>query len=168
VGVGFLPVSGAAAGLGTVATGAAVSVLAACAAVVQPKAGRALDDGRLSTRAGLTAGLLTTAAGLACAMLPGLAGILLAAALIGLGTGLITPLGFAALAASTPTERLGQTMGSAELGRELGDAGGPLLVAAVASLATLTHGYAALALLIAVGPVLALLKSARNTAERTA
>nr|WP_250566822.1 MFS transporter [Streptomyces sp. Tu102] len=168
VGVGFLPVSGAAAGLGTVATGAAVSVLAAGAAVVQPKAGRALDDGRLSTRAGLTAGLLTTAAGLACAMLPGLAGILLAAALIGVGTGLITPLGFAALAASTPTERLGRTMGSAELGRELGDAGGPLLVAAVASLATLTYGYAALALLIAVGPVLALLKSARNTAENAA
>ncbi|WP_432194501.1 MFS transporter [Streptomyces sp. bgisy027] len=168
VGVGFLPVSGAAAGLGTVATGAAVSVLAACAAVVQPKAGRALDDGRLGTRAGLTAGLLTTAAGLACAMLPGLAGVLLAAALIGVGTGLITPLGFAALAASTPTERLGRTMGSAELGRELGDAGGPLLVAAVASLATLTHGYAALALLIAAGPVLALRRSARNAAENTA
>ncbi len=56
-------------------------------------------------------------------------------------------------------------MGSAELGRELGDAGGPLLVAAVASLATLTYGYAALALLLAVGPALALLKSARNTAE---
>ncbi|MEV8431593.1 hypothetical protein PGH47_22910 [Streptomyces sp. HUAS 31] len=36
------------------------------------------------------------------------------------------------------------------------------------ALATLTHGYAALALLIAVGPVLALLKSARNTAENTA
>ncbi|MFE5816244.1 MFS transporter [Streptomyces sp. NPDC056479] len=156
VGVGFLPVSGAAAGLGTVATGAAVSVLAACAAVVQPKAGRALDDGRLTVRTGLTAGLLATAAGLACAMLPGLAGVLTAAALIGVGTGLITPLGFAALAAATPAERLGQTMGSAELGRELGDAGGPLLVAAVASVATLTYGYAALALLIAVGPVLAL------------
>ncbi len=58
VGVGFLPVSGAAAGLGTVATGAAVSVLAACAAVVQPKAGRALDEGHLTARTGLTAGLL--------------------------------------------------------------------------------------------------------------
>lgn len=155
VGVGFLPVSGAAAGLGTVATGAAVSVPAACAAVVQPKAGRALDDGRLTLRTGLTAGLLTTAAGLACATLPGLTGILAAAALIGTGAGLITPLGFAALAASTPAERLGRTMGCAELGRELGDAGGPLLVAAVASLATLTHGYAALALLLATGPALA-------------
>jgi len=151
VGVGFLPVSGRAAGFGTVATGAAVSVLAACAAVVQPRAGRALDAGRLGTRSGLTAGLLLAAAGMACAMLPGPAGVLLAAALIGVGTGLITPLGFAALASSTPRERLGQTMGAAELGRELGDAGGPLLVAGVATAATLTYGYAALAMVLVVG-----------------
>jgi MFS family permease len=150
VGVGFLPVSGRAAGLGTVATGAAVSVLAGCAALVQPRAGRALDDGRLTTRSGLAAGLSLTAAGLACAMLPGLTGILLAAALIGAGTGLITPIGFAALAASTRAERLGQTMGTAELGRELGDAGGPLLVAAVASFATLTFGFGALAALTGI------------------
>ncbi|MFI7106818.1 MFS transporter [Nonomuraea sp. NPDC050227] len=156
VGVGFLPVSGRAAELGTVATGAAVSVLAACAAVVQPRAGRALDEERLSTRTGLLCGLLVTAAGLACAMLPGLAGILSAAVLIGAGTGLITPLGFAALAARTPAERMGQTMGAAELGRELGDAGGPLLVAGVATLASLTYGYAALALLLAAGPLVAL------------
>ncbi|MEV0094525.1 MFS transporter [Streptomyces sp. NPDC050738] len=155
VGVGFLPVSGAAAGLGTVATGAAVSVLAACAAVVQPAAGRALDAGRLTTRTGLTTGLLLTSAGLGCAMLPGLPGVLSGAALIGVGTGLITPLGFAALAASTPAERLGQTMGSAELGRELGDAGGPLLVAAVATLTTLTYGFAALAVILAIGPACA-------------
>ncbi|MEU1387223.1 MULTISPECIES: MFS transporter [unclassified Nonomuraea] len=156
VGVGFLPVSGRAAELGTVATGAAVSVLAACAAVVQPRAGRALDEERLSARTGLLGGLLVTAAGLACAMLPGLAGILSAAVLIGAGTGLITPLGFAALAARTPAERMGQTMGAAELGRELGDAGGPLLVAGVATLASLTYGYAALALLLAAGPLVAL------------
>ncbi|MFJ9905986.1 MFS transporter [Streptomyces sp. NPDC101152] len=154
VGVGFLPVSGRAAGLGTVATGAAVSVLAVCAALVQPRAGRALDAGRLTARAGLTAGLLLTAAGLTCATLPGLTGVLLAAALIGAGTGLITPLGFATLASSTPRERLGQTMGAAELGRELGDAGGPLLVAAVATWATLTYGYAALAAVLAAGTVL--------------
>ncbi|MFF9208430.1 MULTISPECIES: MFS transporter [unclassified Streptomyces] len=159
-GVGFLPVSGRAAGLGPVATGAAVSVLAACAAVVQPRAGRALDAGRLRAVPGLGAGLLLAAAGLACAMLPGLAGVLLAAALIGVGTGLITPLGFAALAAGAPKELLGQTMGAAELGRELGDAGGPLLVAAVASAATLAYGYAALAVLLALGPVLALTRRA--------
>ncbi|WP_256962043.1 MFS transporter [Streptomyces sp. NRRL B-24572] len=163
VGVGFLPVSGAAAGLGTIATGAAVSVLAATAAVVQPHAGRALDEERLTTRTGLASGLALTAAGLACAMLPGLTGVLLSATLIGAGTGLITPLGFAALATSTPEERMGQTMGAAELGRELGDAGGPLLVAAIATASTLAHGYAALALLIALGATIALLRRDETT-----
>ncbi|MEU3985839.1 MFS transporter [Streptomyces sp. NPDC026672] len=158
VGVGFLPVTGRAAGLGPVATGAAVSVLAACAALVQPRAGRALDEGRLTLRGGLTAGLLLTAAGLGCATLPGLAGVLTAAVLTGAGTGLITPLGFAALAASTPAERLGRTMGSAELGRELGDAGGPLLVAGVATLASLPYGYTTLAVLLAVGPLAGLVR----------
>lgn len=152
VGVGFLPVSGAAAGLGPVVTGAAVSVLAACAALVQPRAGRALDAGRLRAGTGITAGLVITATGLGCAMLPGLAGVLLAAVGIGIGTGLITPLAFAALATSTPEERMGQTMGAAELGRELGDAGGPLLVAGAATAATLTAGYAVLAVLIAASP----------------
>ncbi|MFF4019072.1 MFS transporter [Streptomyces sp. NPDC001843] len=162
-GVGFLPVSGKAAGFGTVATGAAVSLLAACAALVQPRAGRALDAGRLRAGTGLVCGLLLAAAGLAAAMLPGPAGVLLAAALIGVGTGLITPLGFAALASATPPERLGQTMGAAELGRELGDAGGPLLVAAVASAATLTYGYGALAAVLALGPVLAVVRRRRES-----
>jgi MFS family permease len=155
VGVGFLPVSGAAAGLGPVATGAAVSLLAACAAIVQPRAGRALDAGRVTASAGLTTGLVLAAAGLAAATLPGLTGVLLAAAGIGAGTGVITPLAFTALATSTPEERMGQTMGAAELGRELGDAGGPLLVGGVAVLATLTTGYAVLAALLAVAPLLA-------------
>jgi len=157
VGVGFLPVTGAAAGLGTIATGAAVSVLAATAALVQPRAGRALDAGRITTRTGVTLGLLLAATGLGCATLPGIAGVLLAAILIGIGTGLITPLGFAALAASTPQARLGQTMGTAELGRELGDAGGPLLVAGIATMATLGSGYATLAVVLAIGPLLAAL-----------
>ncbi|MFE0145573.1 MFS transporter [Nonomuraea sp. NPDC059007] len=153
VGVGFLPLSGATAGLSPLATGAAVSVLALCAALVQPWAGRALDSGRLRTGTGVAAGLLLTASGLAAALLPGLPGLLPAAALIGAGTGLITPLAFAALAAATPPERLGQTMGTAELGRELGDAGGPLLVAAVASAATLPWGFAVLAAATAVLPL---------------
>ncbi|MEV6845063.1 MFS transporter [Actinoplanes sp. NPDC051411] len=147
VGVGFLPVAGHAAGLGPIATGAAVSVLAACAALVQPWAGRALDAGRFTS---LTTGLAVTALGLGAATLPGLYGVLLGAAVIGAGTGLITPLGFAALAAATPAERLGQTMGAAELGRELGDAGGPLLVAVVASAAGLGWGFGALAVLVAL------------------
>lgn len=149
VGVGFLPVAGAAAHLGPVATGAAVSLLAACAALVQPRAGAALDRGLVTTAAGISTGLAVTAVGLAAAMLPCLAGLLLAAILIGAGTGTITPLGFAALATAGPPERLGQTMGAAELGRELGDAGGPVLVAAVAAATTLTAGFAALSALTA-------------------
>lgn len=167
-GVGFLPVSGRTAGLGTVGTGAAVSVLAACAAVVQPWAGRAFDSGRLTAGAGLAVGLLVTAAGPACATLPGPAGVLSGAALIGTGTGLITPLGFAALAAGTPAERLGQTMGAAELGRELGDAGGPLFIAAVASFATLGYAFAALAALLAAGAAVALALAHRGVPARPA
>jgi MFS family permease len=147
--VGFLPVAGAAAPLGPIATGAAASLLAASAALVQPRAGAALDHGRITTTAGIRARLGVTAAGLAAAMLPGLTGMLLAAVLIGAGTGAITPLGFAALAASSPPERLGQTMGAAELCRELSDPGGPVLVAGVATATTLTGGFAALAALTA-------------------
>ncbi|NIK59771.1 MFS transporter [Kribbella shirazensis] len=160
VGVGFLPVTGASDGLGTIATGAAVSLLAATAAVVQPRTGRALDAGKLSTRTGIAVGLGLAAAGFVCAALPGVAFLLVAAALIGAGTGVITPLGFAALAASTPAERLGQTMGTAELGRELGDAGGPLLVAGVASIAVLDTGYLVLAGLLAL--CLFIVRPARN------
>ncbi|WP_228472775.1 MFS transporter [Streptomyces cyaneochromogenes] len=86
-GVGFLPVSGAAAALGTVATGAAVSVLAATATIVQPYAGRALDSGRVTTPGGLAAGFAVTGAGPGRAILSGPTGILTGAALIGAGTG---------------------------------------------------------------------------------
>jgi MFS family permease len=155
VGVGFLPAIGARDGLTPLATGAVVSVLAATAAVIQPGVGRARDAGRLGDHMGLTAGLLLAGAGIVvAAVLPGITGILVAAVVIGAGTGLITPLGFAYLARTSPPERLGQTMGSAELGRELGDAGGPLLVGAVAATATLNAGLLALSGVLAVLAVL--------------
>jgi MFS family permease len=136
VGVGFLPVAGAASGLGPLVTGAAVSVLAATAALVQPRAGRARDNGRISDGPGMAVGLALAAAGMTGgALLPGVAGLLVAAVLVGVGTGLATPIAFAHLAASTPAERLGQTMGAAEVGREVGDAGGPLMVGAIAAAA---------------------------------
>ncbi|MGW4729535.1 hypothetical protein ACWEQC_10175 [Streptomyces shenzhenensis] len=89
-----------------------------------PRAERALDEGRLTARGGVTVGLPLTADGLGCAMLPGLMGVLSAAALIGAGTDLITPLGFAALTSSAPQVRLDQTMGAADLGHKPGDAEG--------------------------------------------
>ena len=146
VGVGFLPVRGAAAGLGPLATGAAVSLLAASAALIQPRAGRAYDTGHLPGPAGTATGLILTAAGFAAAaLLPGPAALGIAALTIGIGTGIVTPLGFAALAAAAPPGRLGQTMGAAEVGRELGDAGGPLLVGAIAAPAGLGLGLLSLA-----------------------
>jgi MFS family permease len=150
VGVGFLPVRGAAAGLNPLETGVAVSLLAAATALVQPFAGRARDAAHLRDRSGMTGGLLLAAAGLAmAALLPGLAGLLASGLVIGVGIGVATPLGFAALAANSPQERLGQTMGAAEVGRELGDAGGPLLVAGLATAATLSGGLLGLAVLLA-------------------
>jgi MFS transporter, DHA1 family, tetracycline resistance protein len=146
VGVGFLPVRGAAAGLGPLATGAAVSLLAASAALIQPRAGRAYDSGRLPGPLGVGAGLALAAAGFTlAALLAGPAALALAAVAIGAGTGIVTPLGFAALAAAAPPGRLGQTMGAAEVGRELGDAGGPLLVGAIAAPAGLVVGLLSLA-----------------------
>ncbi|PKW17498.1 MFS transporter [Saccharopolyspora spinosa] len=151
VGVGFLPVVGAVGGLGPLATGAAVSVLAATAALVQPWAGRARDAGRLPDVPGMAGGLAVAVAGLlVAAVVPGLFGVLVAAVAIGFGTGVVTPLGFAHLAASTPRERLGQTMGSAEVGRELGDAGGPLLVGVLAAAASLGWGLTGLAVVLSV------------------
>lgn len=63
-----------------------------------------------------------------------------------------TPAGFARLAAITPPGQLGRTMGAAEGGRELGDAGGPVLVGAF-SLIGLTAGLGALsaALIVCAG-----------------
>ena len=145
VGVGFLPVRAAAAGLGPLATGAAVSLLAATAALVQPRAGRAYDTGHLSGPPGTAAGLALAAGGFAIAALPGPIAVAVAAVAIGSGTGLVTPLGFAALAAAAPPGRLGQTMGAAEVGRELGDAGGPLLVGTIAATAGLGTGLLSLA-----------------------
>jgi DHA1 family tetracycline resistance protein-like MFS transporter len=165
VGVGFLPAVGARHGLGPLATGAVVSVLAAAAALIQPRVGRARDDGRLRDRTGMTVGLVLAATGTAVAtFVPGIAGILVAALAIGAGTGLITPLGFAYLAQTSPPERLGQTMGAAEIGRELGDAGGPLLVGAVAAAVTLNAGLLTVSAVLAVlAPLIGATHSRRDT-----
>ncbi|KUH80127.1 MULTISPECIES: MFS transporter [unclassified Mycobacterium] len=165
VGVGFLPVLGTQAGLSPVVTGAVVSVLALTTAVAQPMAGRAHDAGRITLNAGIAIGMLLTAAGLVVAALPGLAGLLCAAVVIGTGCGLITPLAFTMLAKTTPSERLGQTMGAAEIGRESGDAAGPLVVASIAAASTVPFGFAGLAVLVsAAGLTSAAVARAKGTA----
>ncbi|WP_427172981.1 MFS transporter [Arthrobacter sp. 92] len=153
--IGFLPALATRQGLDPVSAVAAVSLLALTSAVTQPWIGRLRDQNRLRDGPGMTGGLLLTAAGIAgVALLPGTVTIFCAAAAIGVGIGTATPLGFAHLADTTPIERLGRTMGTAELGRELGDAGGPLLVGVVASAAGLPVGLGVLALAVAAASLL--------------
>lgn len=150
-GVGFLPVVGVQAGLSPVLTGAAVSVLAVSAAVGQPFAGRLRDRGRLGDRPALVVGTLVTAVGFVLpALSPDLLGLLSAAVVVGVGTGTITPVAFAVLADSSPPERMGETMGAAEIGREIGEAGGPLLTGVVAAAASLAAGLLGLAAVVAL------------------
>lgn len=156
IGVGFLPILAASSGADALASGALVSALSACAALSQPWAGRALDAKRLSYRVGTVAGLASCAAGfVVAALVAGPAGLILGAVAVGLGAGVLTPLGFTALAASSEPERLGETMGSAEVGRELGDAGGPLLVGAIAAAATLSTGLLGAAAVLTVAAAIA-------------
>lgn len=149
-GVGFLPLVGAQSDLGPLATGIVVSLLAGTAALVQPWAGRALDARRIRAGDGLVMGLMTSAGGFALAIAPlGVVGLGVGAILVGAGVGLVTPMGFAMVADSAPEGRVGQTMGAAEVGRELGDAGGPLLVGLVGAI-SLVAGIGALAGALAV------------------
>ncbi len=150
-GVGFLPVLAGLRHLGPFAAGALVSLLAAAAAVLQPFAGRWIDDGRLGPGAAAAA-LAACAGGFLIAMTGGLAGLIAGAVLIGAGVATVTPAGFTRLAASAPPGQLGRTMGAAEAGREIGDGGGPVLVGAF-GLVSLTAGLGALAaaLLICAG-----------------
>jgi DHA1 family tetracycline resistance protein-like MFS transporter len=160
VAIGYLPVLGATADLTPIHTGAAVSLLALMTAVIQPWAGRARDAARLPERTGMALGLAAAAAGLVvAALLPALPTLLAGAVITGAGIGVATPLAFAALATHSPAQRLGSIMGTAEIGRELGDAGGPLLVAAAATALTLTGGILTLAaLLVAAATVYAIPK----------
>ncbi|MES2169702.1 MAG: MFS transporter [Actinomycetota bacterium] len=145
VAVGFLPLIGSHLHLNIFVSVGAVTVLALTSSLIQPRIGRLRDTGRLEPRAGIPAGMSAIAAGLLLvATIPSPATIYVAALLLGAGIGTATTLGFTQLATTTPHERMGRTMGTAELGREAGDAGGPLLVGAIASVATLGIGLAAL------------------------
>jgi MFS family permease len=167
--VGFLPALGTERGMGTLPSLGVISVLAIVSSLVQPAIGRWIDAGRLRVRGGIPLGLVVILVGLLLPVIPSAAVLYLSAVLLGAGIGSVTALGFTHLATTTPPERLGRTMGTAELGRELGDAGGPLLVGAVAATATLSVGLVALASVAALvaGVTGALLRQVRipGTAE---
>lgn len=155
--VGFLPALATRTGLPTGAAVAAVTVLAVASSLIQPRIGRLRDAGRIHDRPGILAGLAAIVLGAAVAALVpaapaplGAAGVYAAALLVGTGIGITTPIAFSHLADATPAERMGRTMGTAELGREAGDAGGPLLVGAVAAGAGLGWGLTSLAVAVAL------------------
>ena len=150
VAVGFLPLLGANLHLPLIGSMAVVAVLALSSTLTQPVVGRLRDQGRITDRAGMAVGLFLIAAAIAAlAILPLPATLYLAAVVLGMGIGIATPLGFAHLAGTTPPERMGRTMGTAELGREIGDAGGPLIVGGIAAALSLAAGLWTLALLVA-------------------
>jgi hypothetical protein len=151
-GVGYLPVLGARHHLTPLETGALVSLLAATTAVLQPWAGGAHDRAALPHNAAPGALLLAATGFITAAAIPSVPGIAIAAILIGIGVAVSTPIGFATLAAAAPQGRMGQTMGAGEVGRELGDAGGPILVGAF-NPAGLAAGLLALAGAISLGAV---------------
>ena len=157
--VGFLPLIGTRIGLGIPASIAVISVMAIASSVAQPLAGRLRDSGRLRPRTGIVGGIALVALSFAAgAMLPNPIALYGVALFLGVGIGITTTLGFAQLAASTPVDRMGRTMGTAELGREIGDAGGPLVIGAVAVGAGLSAGLLVFAVIAAAsGAIIAAL-----------
>ncbi|MEA1263638.1 MFS transporter [Microbacterium sp. STF-2] len=152
--IGFLPAMASGQDAPLLASIALASVLALSSTLTQPWAGRLRDSAHMSDRAGMALGLATITTGtMTAALVPALPGLYVAAGLLGIGIGFATPFAFAHLADTTPHERMGRTMGTAELGRELGDAGGPVLVGGIAVAATLPIGLAALALVVAAAGV---------------
>ena len=96
-----------------------------------------------------SAALLLAAAGfLVAVVVPTAIGIAAGTILIGAGIAISAPSGFAGLAACAPPRCLGQTMGAGEAGRELGDAGGPIIVGALSPIGL---GAGLLALAAAIG-----------------
>ncbi|MFV0458656.1 MAG: MFS transporter [Actinomycetales bacterium] len=151
VAVGYIPLLAVRAGLAPLVGAGAVAAIAVVASVAQPIVGQRHDGGRLSARAGTSGALVLAAvAVLAMAISANPAVLYLGSLLVGLAVGTATPLAYAQLAAATPPERLGRTMGNAELGREIGDAGGPILVGAVSAGTALPVGLAALGAVLLV------------------
>jgi MFS family permease len=163
--IGFLPALAVDRGATLFAGIAVASALAAASTLVQPWIGSLRDRLGEADGLGMATGLTVIAAGIAvAAFLPGIVLLYVAAVLIGAGIGVVGPFGFAALADSTPAERMGRTMGTAEVGRELGDSAGPLLVGSIATATSLPIGLAALGAATLISAALVAIDRARPSA----
>lgn len=149
-GIGFLPAQAARLHADLFGATAVASMLALALVAAQPLAGLWIDEGRVRVQWFAPAALLLCAAGLAvCGWAPNVPVLLAGALIVGLGVAGATPSGYAALAARTAPERMGRTMGTAEMGREIGDAAAPALLGIVAASVGLAMGLTGLALALA-------------------
>jgi MFS family permease len=165
--IGFLPALAVDRGASLFAGIAVASVLALSSTLVQPWVGTLRDRLAGADGLGMITGLTVIACGVAvAARLPTVAVLYLAAVLVGVGIGIVGPFAFASLADSTPPERMGRTMGTAEVGRELGDSAGPLLVGSVATATSLPIGLAALGAATLISAVLVAIDGARPSRHR--
>lgn len=145
---GNIPALGRSIGLPVLVPAIAVTLMAVVSSIVQPTVGRLHDQARLTSRMVFALAMAFIIGGLAAmAAFPSASTILLGAVLAGAGIGAATPVGFSSLAAITPEERLGGTMGTAELGREAGEAAGPLIVSALVPALALPGALLALAVI---------------------
>jgi MFS family permease len=161
--VAFLPSAAARSGSSIVAAASIASVIALASSISQPFAGRWMDRGRLTFRTVAPVSLLCCAAGvLVAAVAPSFGALVAAAALIGVGVGIGTPVAYATLAARTDPAELGRTMGAAELGRELSDAGAPTVVGIASAAGGSGVGLLALGLGLLLATVVALIPTGRN------
>jgi MFS family permease len=167
---GMLPALGTSLGIPFAVSAIAVAVIAVTSSVVQPFVGRAHDAGALGVRAACGLGVVIVAAGCGLvAIVPAAVTIFVGAALVGIGVAVLTPVAFSHLASITPTAHLGRTMGSAELGREAGDALGPLVVGGVASVISLPAGigvFAAIAALVSIIAIVGLRGGAKTSSPQ--
>lgn len=148
---GMLPALATGLGIPLVVSAVAVAVIAVTSSILQPFVGRAHDSDRLRVRMACGLGTIIVAAGCGVlALFPSAPALFVAAVLVGTGVALLTPVAFSHLASTTPEARLGRTMGSAELGREAGDAAGPLIVGGVGAAAGLPAGFGVFALIAAL------------------
>lgn len=163
---GMLPALGNEVGIPLLVSTLAVAVLAVTSSLVQPLAGRAHDAGRLGAGTAGVVGTLGIAVAFALlAVVPSVVALFVAALVAGGAVAVLTPVAFAHLAGTTPPDRLGRTMGSAELGRETGDAIGPLVVGGVGSAIALPFGFGAFAIVALIGTVAAAQLPRRTSAE---
>jgi len=115
----------------------------------------------------LSLACIVIAAGLTTASIAGSSAVLLTSAtVIGVGVGLLTPAFFAAVFARAGAHERGAASGTASMAIDVGLGGGPMVVGALASAATLPAAFGVAAAVAVIGSVWALAVGRRTAGEK--